>query len=191
MKALKLALPSAVLALMALAPALAAPTVYKIDPVHSSIGFTVRHIVSLVPGRFNVFTGEITIDRDKPEASKVSAEIDAKSINTEMQNRDDHLRSPEFFDVEKFPKITFDSTGVISSGKDKTTVTGNLTMHGVTKPVTLEVSWLGFMGPKAGFEAKGTINRKDFGITYPGMADDLIKDQVSIKLAIHSKKTVS
>lgn len=189
MNRIKSAIAAATLVVLAIAPALAAPTVYKIDPVHSSVGFTVRHIVSRVPGRFTEFSGEITVDKESPEASKVTAEIDAKSMNTANPKRDDHLKSPDFLDVEKYPKVTFVSTSAKSTGKDKTTVTGDLTLHGVTKPVTLDVTWLGFMGPKAGFEARTTINRKDFGIVWNRALDQggmMLGDEVDVVLLIEA-----
>lgn len=172
---------------LAVPPVGAEPKLYKIDPVHSQVSFTVRHIVSRVPGRFGSFSGEITVDKENPAGSKVTAEIEAGSIDTGNPKRDGHLKSPDFFEVEKFPKITFVSKSVASTGKDKSSVTGDLTMHGVTKPVTLDVTWLGFAGPKAGFEAKATLNRKDYGIIWNRVLDTggaMLGDEVAITLLV-------
>ena len=161
-----------VLAALALSPAQAAAEVYKIDTAHSSVTFSIRHLVSRVQGRFRTFKGEINLDKDNLAASSVTAEIDATTIDTANENRDKHLKSDDFFKTEKNPKITFVSTGVTAQGKDKLAVTGNLTMAGVTKPVTLDVTIGGFMpdmrpgGQRAGFEAKGKVNRQDFGIIW-------------------------
>ena len=182
-------LAAASLLALTIAPALAAPEVYSIDQNHSQIGFTIRHFVSRVPGHFGAFSGEITVDKDDPKASKVSAEIETKSIDTATAKRDDHLRSADFFDAEKFPKINFVSKSVTSTGKDKTKLLGDLTMHGVTKPVSLDVTWLGFSGPKAGFEARTTVNRKDFGIVWNKALDAgalMLGDEVDITLLVEA-----
>ena len=172
-----------------LAPALAAPETYEIDPVHSQVGFTIRHFVSRVAGHFAKFSGQITVDQETPAVSKVTAEIETASIDTGVDKRNGHLKSPDFFDAEKNPKITFTSTSVVPNGKDHTKVTGDLTMHGVTKPVTLDVAWLGFMGPRAGFQATGTINRKDFGIVYNTVLDaggTMLGDDVEITILVEA-----
>lgn len=189
MRRLAIALAAGLLIAAGHGAAVAAPEVYTLDPNHTQVGFSIRHIVSRVSGRFGTFTGEVTVDKDNPAASKVTAEIDAKSIDTGTQKRDDHLRSADFFDAEKFPKITFASKSVASSGKDKTTVSGDLTMHGVTKPVTLDVMWTGFAGPKAGFEAKTTVNRKDFGIVWNRVLDAgaaMLGDEVEITILVEA-----
>lgn len=177
------------ISILTLSSALAAPEVYKIDPNHSSVSFTIRHLVSRVPGRFNTFGGEIVIDKENPAASKVTAEIETRSIDTATGKRDDHLRSPDFFDVEKFPKMSFVSRSVNASSKDHSTITGDLTLKGVTKPVTLDVTWLGFAGPKAGFEAKTSINRKDFGIIWNRALDQggaMLGDEVDVTILIEA-----
>ena len=196
MKRFKVVFVAAALTALALGPALAAPEVFTIDPVHSQVGFTIRHIVSRVPGRFDTFSGEITVDRENLATSKVSAEIDCGSINTGNPKRDGHLKSPDFFNAEKNPKITFVSTNATASSKERLSLTGNLTMAGVTKPVTLDVKILGFaadpMGPggqRAGFEAKTTLNRKDFGISWNRMLDaggTILGDEVEITLLVEA-----
>lgn len=152
------------------APALA--ETYVIDPVHSSVNFRIAHlIVSKVRGTFNQFSGTFDYDEKDPKKWKAEAEIEVASIDTRIEKRDGHLRTPDFFDVEKFPKITFKSTGADKIKKGKFVLKGELTIHGVTKPVTLEVELGGTVkGPdglmRAGFSAKGRINRKDFGLTW-------------------------
>ena len=178
------------LAALALSPALAAPDVYKIDPVHSQVNFSIRHLVSRVQGRFRTVGGEITLDKDNLAASKVTAEIDATSIDTGNEKRDGHLKSDDFFKTEKNPKITFASTAVTAPSKDKLSVVGNLTMAGVTKPVTLDVNVNGFMPGLAGFEAKTKVNRKDFGINWNRTLDAggvLLGDDVDITITVEAK----
>jgi polyisoprenoid-binding protein YceI len=175
-------------------PVHAKPVTWKIDPSHSSIGFSVRHIFSKVPGNFDTFSGTILFDPDKPAGGSVQVEIDPKSINTKVERRDNDLRSPNFFDTEKYPTITFISTGVKDLGSGKLEVAGNLTMHGVTKPVTLATTALG-SGPamngqvRAGFEATVTLDRKEFGIVWNRQLDQggmLLGDDVAIQLNIEA-----
>src|SRR5688500_10975652 len=127
-------------------PAVAAPETLVIDRVHSDASFKVRHFVSNVSGRSTDFTGTIVADAAKPEASSVEFTIKTASIDTDQANRDKHLQSADFFDAEKFPEITFKSTSVKPTGKNKFDVAGNLTMHGVTKQVTLPVTYLSSAG---------------------------------------------
>jgi polyisoprenoid-binding protein YceI len=170
----------------------AAPATWTIDQNHSQVGFSIRHFFSKVPGNFGKFQGAIVYDPQKPEVSSVKVEIDASSINTQNEKRDNHLRSEDFFDVAKFPTLTFVSTKVAASGDNKLKVDGNLTMHGVTKPVTLFVTFLG-AGPsmngeqRSGFEAITTLNRKDFGILWNKTLDQggtMLGDDVDIHLGV-------
>ena len=160
---------------------------WKSDPMHSKLAFATLHMgISDVSGHFKTFT--VTITSSKPDFSDAGIELsaDIKSIDTEVEMRDNHLKSPDFFDAEKFPTLTFKSTGIKSIGKDKYEVTGNLTLHGVTKPVTLELHYRGTITnpqskkPVAGFQATATIKRTDFGIgtQFPSAA---ISDEVRIK----------
>ena len=148
-------------------PQLSAGT-WAIDPAHSTVGFTVRHLmVSKVRGRFQDFTGTVTIDENG--APSIDAEIDVTSITTDHAQRDGHLMTADFFEVEKFPTATFRSTSVAPQG-DGYVLTGDFTLHGVTKQVELTVEYNGVNagmgnGPVAGFEATTTINRRDFGIS--------------------------
>src|SRR5580692_11989347 len=116
---------------------------FAIDKAHSSIGFQVRHLFSNVPGKFDDFTGTIQFDEANPEQSSVEVNIKTASIDTGVKMRDDDLRSPNFFDATKFPETTFKSTSVKRTGENTADVTGNLTMHGVTKEVVLKVELLG------------------------------------------------
>lgn len=155
-----------------LAPALAdaAATKYVVDPVHSNVTFTIRHFVSNVQGRFTDFSGTILYDPENLEASSVEFTVEAASIDTHNDRRDNHLRSPDFFDVEKHPTLSFKSTRV--ARKDETTleVTGNLTIRGVTREVTIPVQVLGFMdtpmGYRGGFESHFTLDRTDYGVQW-------------------------
>jgi polyisoprenoid-binding protein YceI len=155
--------------LIAALPAAAAD--WKLDTSHSSVGFSIKHMaVSKVKGSFTEFDGTVTGDAADPSTFAVEAVIQAASIDTGNADRDNHLRNPDFFDVEQFPTITFKSTGVKMDGSEGQLM-GDLTMHGVTKPVTLDVEFAGVVNDpwgntRAGFSASGRINRQDFGLTY-------------------------
>ncbi len=167
---------------------------YTIDTAHSSVGFKIRHLVSQTRGGFNEFAGTIDFDEKKPEETKVEAVIQTASIDTANAKRDGHLRTADFFDVEKFPTITFKSAKVKAAGKGKYKMEGLLNMHGVEKPVTLDVVFGGGMKNKkgkllAGFSAEGKINRKEFGITYNQVLDAgslALGEEVSITLEIEA-----
>ncbi len=177
---------------LGLAATLNAQDVYKIDAVHSQIGFKIRHLVAKSSGRFTKFDGAITVDAKDMSKSKVEVTIEAASINTDNEARDKHLRGADFFDVEKFPTITFKSTSVKEVEKGKLQVTGALTMHGVTKSITFPITNAGTragMNPGsvvAGFiDGAVKLNRNDFGIkTYPGV----LGDDVEISLDIEAGK---
>lgn len=181
----------AVLALLAL-PALAAAETWSIDADHSSVGFTVRHMmVSNVKGSFGTFSGTVEVDEKDSAGSKVSVTIDAASINTGVAKRDEHLRSADFFDTARYPTVTYVSKKVEKSGKDRLKVYGDLTLRGVTRPVVLDVE-----GPTAayrdpwgktrrGASATATINRRDFGLTWNKVIEAggvLVGDEVKIIL---------
>ena len=144
---------------------------WTLDKSHSNTTFRVRHLMSTVSGSFNDFDVNLQIDRAKPQNSSVEFTIKTASIDTGNNNRDDHLRSADFFDAEKHPAITFKSASVKATSKDQFEVTGDLTMRGVTKRVTLPVAFLGFLTDnrgreKAGFSIETTINRKDYDIVW-------------------------
>ena len=182
-------------ALLLVVPAFATDT-YKIDAVHSEMGFRVRHFVSRVSGRFTKFEGTIQLDEKNIQNSNVFVSIDVASINTDNANRDAHLRSADFFDAEKFPTITFKSTSVKEVSKGQLQVTGDFTMHGVTKRITLPITSLGGMASpfkdfRAGFEGSLKINRQDFGVKWNKTLDaggTMLSDDVDISLAVEAVK---
>ena len=156
-----------------LAPGVCWAKTYTVDPDHSSVTFRVRHLFTEVEGRFEKFKGTIVFDPAAPETAKVEGTIEAGSVDTNVKQRDDDLRSPNFFEVAKFPQLTFQSTQITNVNKTDMTakVTGNLTMHGVTKPVVLDAKFLGeakdpWGNNKAGFHAEGKIDRRDWGLTW-------------------------
>jgi polyisoprenoid-binding protein YceI len=176
----------------------AAPLTFEIDQPHSQVGFSVRHFFSKVPGQFKDFSGTIVMDQANPSASSVEVTIKAASISTDNEGRDKHLRGSDFFAADSFPTLTFKSTKVVPAGKDKVKVTGDFTMHGVTKSVVLDVELLGMgevgvggqnWGTKAGFEATTTINRKDFGINWNKTLDQgglMIGEDVAVSLRVEA-----
>jgi polyisoprenoid-binding protein YceI len=183
------------LAAVAAAPLFAADT-YTIDKNHSDVSFRVRHFVSKVRGGFTDFEGTIQIDQSKPEASSVAFTIKAASVNTNNEDRDKHLNSPDFFDTAKFPEISFKSTKIAPAGKDKYNVTGNFTMHGVTKEITLPVEFTGTAkdgrgGERAGFELATTVNRKDYGVNFNKALDNgsmMLSDDVAVTISLETVK---
>jgi polyisoprenoid-binding protein YceI len=161
---------------------------YHVDVVHSSVGFKVSHFFSKVPGRFEKFSGTLLVDRDHWEKSSVRAEIETASINTDNEGRDKHLKNSDFFDVEKFPKIVFESKSWKKTADNEFEVSGDFVMHGVTKSVVLHVKSLGFgegmKGTKlSGWEAKTTLKRSDFGMTTGAPA---VGDEVEIEINIEA-----
>lgn len=149
---------------------------WTIDTMHSEVGFKVKHLViSTVSGQFKSFEGTVSAEKDDFSDAKISFSADVDSIDTGVEQRDGHLKSADFFEAEKFSKITFESTEVVKDGDDYK-LTGNLTMKDVTKPVTLNVEF-GGVGPNmygqtvAGFEVSGKINRKEFGLTWGAVTE--------------------
>jgi polyisoprenoid-binding protein YceI len=167
---------------------------YVIDPVHSSVGFSIRHFVAKVPGKFNKFNGTVTIDRENAANNRAEATIESASIDTGNQKRDDHLRTADFLDAARLPKITFKSTAWSKTGDDTYDVTGDLTIKDVTKPVVLKVTALGF-GPGSGgaqlsgWEATAKINKKEFNVKDPPMLDAALGDEVTVTINLEAKKT--
>uniref|UniRef100_A0A832MMW7 Polyisoprenoid-binding protein n=1 Tax=Eiseniibacteriota bacterium TaxID=2212470 RepID=A0A832MMW7_UNCEI len=198
---------STLLALAALAaagPASAQPQTFEIDAVHSGVSFKIRHFFSKTPGRFDQMSGTIVYDEKNLAASSVQVTIPAATIDTDNERRDNHLKSADFFDVEKHPHITFKSTRVVPGAtKGKFTIEGDLTMRGVTKKVVLNAEMLGMgavtvggrdMGFRAGFDATTTINRRDWGIVWNGtldqkgvvIGDAMLGDEVEIELHVEA-----
>jgi polyisoprenoid-binding protein YceI len=169
----------------------AAVETYAIDPVHSSVGFSVRHFFTKVPGSFTQFSGMITVDRDNLENSSVAVTIDVGSVSTANEKRDNHLKSPDFFDAAKFGTITFKSTAWKKTGDTSFDVTGDLTIHGVTKSVVLKVNSLGFgpgmMGAQlSGWDASVTLNRNDFGVNGPAMLGTALGSDVAVSITVEA-----
>ncbi len=167
---------------------------YKVDPAHSSVEFSIRHIVSRVTGSFTDFSGSIMYDPEQVEKSTVEATIQIGSIDTRNEKRDNHLRSPDFFDAKKYPEMSFKSTGVKKQG-DKLLATGDLTLHGVTKSVVLTVEVLGTgvhpmsKAPVAGFVGETVIKRSDYGVNNWTDATGMLGDEVRISLNIEAAGT--
>ena len=166
---------------------------WNIDPVHSEVGFSARHMmVSKVRGRFTTFSGQIVTGAD-PLSSTVSAEIDLASITTGNDQRDDHIRSADFFEVETYPTMTYRSTGVRADG-DGYVLDGELTLKNVTKsvPLTLELNGFGpdpYGGTRAGFTATGEINRKDFNVNFNAPMQNggvVVSDKIGLHLEIEA-----
>jgi len=156
---------------------MATTTKWSIDPMHSEVQFKVKHLViSTVSGFFKSFEGTMETESDDFENADISFALNIDSIDTTQPQRDEHLKSPEFFDAVKYPQITFKSTSFKKTGDDEYELAGDLTVKDVTKPVTLAVEYGGstddFYGnTKAGFEVTGKINRKEFGLTWDGVTE--------------------
>lgn len=181
----------AALATALIQTASAAVETYKIDPVHSSVGFSIRHFVSKVPGTFTKFSGTITVDRADLEKSSVEATVEVTSINTANEKRDGHLQSPDFFDTAKFSTASFKSKSWKKTGEDAFDVTGDLTLHGVTKTVVLKTKLLAFgegmKGAKlSGWEITAVINKSDFGVNGPAMLGKALGDEVTLNIAVEA-----
>lgn len=185
-------------ALALVLPALGQAATWEADPAHSSIGFAIRHMmISTVRGQLKTFTATAVGDPTNPSGATIEASIDAASIDTGNEKRDSHLKTPDFLDVAQFPKITFKSTKIEAAGPGKAKVTGDLTLHGVTKPVVLVVE-----GPtatikdpmgntKTGATATTKINRKDFGIVWNKSMDGgglMVGDDLDVTIDIEAVK---
>ena len=163
---------------------------YSIDPVHSRVGFAVRHLgIATVRGHFGSFEGSFEIG-DELDSAKVYGSVEAASVDTQEQQRDDHLRSADFFDVERFPRIEFESKEIRPLGEDSFEIVGDLTMHGVTREISLSAEILGtesdpWGNERVGVEARGELNRKDYGMTFNqvlGSGNVLVSDKVKLVL---------
>jgi polyisoprenoid-binding protein YceI len=173
---------------------------WNFDTVHSTVAFSVRHLmISKVHGTFKKWSGSLLYDDGNPTAHEIDVKIETASIDTREEQRDAHLRSADFFDVEKYPEMTFTSTAVAAKGGDEYEVTGNLTLHGVTKPVKLRAEHLGrgkdpWGGERMGFTASGSIDRKDFGLTFNMPLDGggvMVGDKIEIHLDVEAVKEVA
>lgn len=168
---------------------------WNFDLPHSNLQFLARHmVVAKVIGRFDRFSGVLTFDPEKPNEGSVQVEIDAATVNTNSTDRDNHLRSPDFLDAAKNPKLTFKSTAFTSNGPNQLTVTGELTIRGVTRPVTLETRQLGLLTDPWGqsrilFNARTTLNRSDYGMSWNKVLDNggwLVSERVELELDIQA-----
>ena len=185
------------LAIVVALPVLARADTWKIDPAHTNVEFTVRHMmISNVKGQFQKTSGTIATNGSDPASATIDATIDATSVDTRVEKRDMHLKSPEFLDVAKYPTITFKSTKVEAEGPNKWKVTGDLTLHGVTKPVVLDVEGSGppiqVMGnTRAGASATAKIKRSDFGLTWNQAIEGggvMVGDEVAISIDVEAIK---
>jgi polyisoprenoid-binding protein YceI len=170
---------------------------WNIDTTHSSIDFSVRHlVVAKVRGQFTKWTGKLELDLDNLAASRVEVEIDAASVDTREPKRDDHLRSADFLDVAEHPKLSFRSTGVEVVKADKMRVLGDLTIHGVTRPVALDTEFNGrtkdpWGGERVGFSAKTKVDRKDFGLQWNMVLEAggfVVGDAIEITLDVEATR---
>ena len=190
---MKLHIIAAAVAVIALSSAAVANESYKFDQAHSTIGFSVHQFLGTTHGKFTKFDGKIDIDREHPENSSVTARIDVRSIDTGIVKRDNHLRSPEFFAVEKYPEITFKSRSVKQTGPQAGDILGDLTMHGVTKPITLHVKLL--TSPNETKQTRWAVTtdplkRRDFNLMFAQAAESVsgISQTVSINIEIEATR---
>lgn len=188
----KLLAASLVLSASLLAPALSRATTWNIDPAHTSSAFSVKHMmISNVKGQFGSTTGTVELDDKDLTKSSVNVSIDSATIDTGNKDRDTDVKSDKFFDVAKYPAITFKSTKIAKKGKDHYTVTGDLTMHGVTKPVVLDVDNLSgeqkdpWGNIRRAVHATGKVNRQDYGVSWNAKLDGggvVVGDEVSLDI---------
>lgn len=185
----------AIAGLLAL-PLAAEAATYQIDPAHSSVEFTIRHLVARVTGRFTEFSGTIEFDESAPQQGKVSVVIKTASIDTDNDERDKHLRSADFFDVASYPEITFEGAGG-QPAEDGFEAGGTLVIKDISREVVLPVELLG-VGPdpwghvRAGFYAELTLNRKDFGINWNKSLDQggvILGDKVTVRITVEAMRT--
>jgi polyisoprenoid-binding protein YceI len=171
---------------------------WKFDLPHCNLQFTARHmVVAKVIGRFDRFDGSLTLDPDHPESGSVTVEIDAASVNTNAPDRDNHLRSPDFLDVAHHPRLSFKSTRVAPDSQTHLTIEGELTLRGITRPVTLDVRRLGMLTDPWGqarilFHARTSLNRSDFDIKWNKALDNggwLVSERVELDLDVQAVAT--
>ena len=190
---MKLRILFAVAVIAGLSSVALANETYKFDPSGSTIGFAVHQFLGATHGKFTKFSGKIEIDREHPENSSVTAQIDVRSIDTRIKKRDDHLCSGEFFDVEKFPQMTFKSRSVKRTGSESGDIVGDLSMHGVTKPITLHVKLLTPISDTNRTRWSVTtdpIMRRDFNLMFAPATESIsgISQSVAINIEIEAKR---
>jgi polyisoprenoid-binding protein YceI len=169
----------------------AAPETYVIDPVHSTLNFSLRHLVSKFTGSFTKVSGSISVDRTDLTRSSVEAQIEIASLSTADEKRNGHVLSPDFFDVSQYATASFKSTAWKKTGEDAYEVNGQLTLKNITKPVTLQVKLLGFgegmnNAKLSGWEVSGLIKKSDFGLAGPAMLSKALGDDVTISIGIEA-----
>jgi polyisoprenoid-binding protein YceI len=178
------------------APAAGTRTEWKLDPTHTLVEFSAKHLmITTVKGRISDVEGSIFIDEQNPENSSVEATLNAASIDTRTNQRDEHLRSADFLDVEKYPRITFKSTR-IEGDRSEFKLTGDLTIRDVTRPITLDVQFEGqtkdpWGGERAGFSAHGKIDRRDFGLTWNVLLETgglTVGNEIKINIEVEAVK---
>lgn len=174
-----------------------ANTKWAVDASHSSLDFSVKHMmIAKVKGTFHTFEAQIEADPSDLTSASIRFDIDLNSIDTKNSDRDAHLRSADFFEIEKYPKLTFVATSIEKTGDGEYDVTGDVSLHGVTRSETFEVSFEGagkdpWGNEKAGFSAKGSLKRSDYGLTYNAVLETggvLIGDEVKISIEIEAAK---
>jgi polyisoprenoid-binding protein YceI len=183
----------AALLITGLSPAALANETYRFDPSGSTIGFSVHQFLGTTQGKFMKFNGKTEVDREHPENSSVTAQIDMRSIDTHIKKRDDHLRSAEFFNVEKFPYMTFKSRSVKQTGAQSGDILGDLTIHGVTRPITLHVKLLTSLSETSRTRWAVTVDpitRRDFNLMFAPAAESVsgISQTVAINIEIEAKR---
>lgn len=172
------------------------PATFGVDPVHTTVSFRIRHIVTRVTGRFTECTGSIIGDPSDPAGARIELTIKASTIDTQNADRDKHLRSADFFDVQEYPEITFKSTKIIPKGGDAYDVVGTFSMRGVTKEITVPVVFNGVVKDpwgmeRAGFDVTYTLNRKDYGLNWNKALDQggfVLGDDVEISIGVEAVK---
>jgi polyisoprenoid-binding protein YceI len=190
---MKLRILFAVVVIAGLSPFASANETYKFDPSGSTIGFAVHQFLGTTHGKFTKFSGKIEIDGEHPENSSVTAQIDVRSIDTRIKKRDDHLRSAEFFNVEKFPEITFKSRSVKRTGPQSGDILGDLTMHGVTRPITLHVKLLTPISDTSRARwsvMTDPITRRDFNLMFAPATEAIsgIGQTVAINIEVEARR---
>jgi polyisoprenoid-binding protein YceI len=183
----------AAVAVAALSPTVLAGEIYKFGPSGSTIGFSVHQFLGTTQGKFTKFNGKVDVNRERPENSSVTAQIDVRSIDTQIKKRDDHLRSAEFFNIEKYPHITFKSRSVKQTGPQSGDILGDLTIHGVTKPITLHVKLLTPLNDTSRTRWAVTVDpitRRDFNLMFAPATETVsgISQTVPINIEIEAKR---
>jgi polyisoprenoid-binding protein YceI len=171
---------------------------FVIDADHSDVGFSVRHMLSRTRGRFARFSGQIQLDREQPERSSIAFEVDPASIDTRQSDRDTHLRSGDFFDVERYPAIRFTSQRITKLAADRFRVEGTLELRGILKPMALEATYHGVAkdpwgNERAGFSTEAVINRKEFGMVWNAALDNgglILGDDVTLAIDLETVRKV-